>query len=111
MKKALLFATLGFLPLGAPGSSVAASFVYGLNVQINGDLPLGLPTATIADTSLDTVQLTMDLTNTPAAQFTDDWLFNFNGTQAQLNALTFTYEAGLSTGPQASSIGRTLNGF
>ncbi|WP_165067448.1 PEP-CTERM sorting domain-containing protein [Paludisphaera rhizosphaerae] len=106
-----LLASAALLVLAAAGSAHAASFTYSLDISVNGAAPLGLATATIADAGANTVQITMDLTGMPTGQFVDSWLFNFDGTQSALNALTFTYNAGLSTGASAGTPGTTLNAY
>lgn len=110
MMKRFSLAAAALLILSACGSSHASSYTYNLNTTINGDTASGVPSATIEDTGLNMVRITMSLVGTPAAQFIDTWLFNFNGTQTDLNNLTFTY-SGTSTGHSADTIGKAVDGF
>lgn len=105
----LAFAAL--LIFAAAETTQAASFTYNLNTTINGDTASGVPSATITDTGANMVRITMSLVGTPTAQFIDSWLFNFNGPQTDLNNLTLAYNSALSTGHDASSIGKTADGF
>lgn len=115
LKTARLGAIACVAVLLAARPAAADSITYDLNIKINGDNGnnvVGLAKATIADAGANTVKLTMDLTGMPAGQFIDSFLFNYSGTQAALNALTFTYSAGDSLGgPAAQSIGRTLDAY
>lgn len=107
MKRPFL-AVAALLALAAGSPAHAALFTYELDTTINGDMASGVPTATVEDIGADQVRLTLSLVGTPSAQFMDTWLFNFDGTQTELDNLTFTRNA-LSTGPVAADI--TISGI
>jgi hypothetical protein len=90
---------------GMAGPSRADFAQFDLGVLINGTAPSGTsPYLTAAFSSVSAGTVTLTLTNNTAAspeQFVDTWLFALDPT-LDSNTVTFTYEAGQSTGPAAT---------
>jgi hypothetical protein len=100
-------AALAFSALAAltPSSAQAASYDLTFN-QVNGDNPSGFATATFADVA-GGVQLNINLGPLSGGEFVSSIFFNFTGSEAALDNLTFTRTGG--TGPTSFNEVSDLN--
>jgi hypothetical protein len=100
-------AALAFSALAAlvPLSAQAATYDLTFN-QVNGDNPSGFATATFADVA-GGVQLSINLGPLSGGEFVSSIFFNFTGSEAALDNLTFTRTGG--NGPTSFTEVSTLN--
>jgi hypothetical protein len=75
-------------------ATTAQAATYNLTFnQVHGNNPSGLPTATLADV-VGGVQLSINLAGLSGGEFVSSVFFNFTGSEAALDNLTFTRTGG-----------------
>lgn len=74
-----------------------ADVIFDLGILVNGTAASGNPKATFQNMGTDMVQLTLDLSDLPTAEYVDDWVFNIASPPAASLSIVRTGGTGPST--------------